>query len=192
MRRYGIVLAVWLCGTGVCLAQQGPQGELQGFYQRIQTFKMRSGGGEGSYFADYNKATNGGGFGFVYNITDRFGMYQQTGFLGGAKDQDLTMRLITEFQGMRVTKNAKGIDFFAKGGVGFARYVLQQSGSQLGVYYNVAFQYGGGAEIDIGRGMFLLLEVTGLSMGVPELYFTDDRSKWCNTLMITPGIAIRF
>ena len=65
MRRYGIVLAMWLCGTGVCLAQQGPQGELQGFYQRIQTFKMRSGG---DVFADYDKATNGGGFGFVYGF----------------------------------------------------------------------------------------------------------------------------
>ena len=62
MKRYGIVVAMWLCGAGVCLAQQGPGGEMQGFYQRIQTFKMRSGG---PIFEDYDKATNGGGFGFV-------------------------------------------------------------------------------------------------------------------------------
>lgn len=187
MRRYGIILAMWLCGTGVCLAQQGPQGELQGFYQRIQTFKMQSGG---PVFADYDKATNGGGFGFVYNVTDKFGIFQQTGFLGGAKDElsGLTMRMITEFQGMQVTKRAKGIDFYAKAGVGFSRYVIENSG----VWYSLAFQYGGGAEINIGRGLYLVLEATGLSMGVPELYYTDDRSGWCNTLMITPGIAIRF
>ena len=188
MRRYGIVLAMWLCGTGVCLAQQGPQGELQGFYQRIQTFKMRSGG---DVFADYNKATNGAGFGFVYNITDRFGMFQQTGFLGGAKDELSglpPMRMITEFQGVQVTKRFHAIDLYAKGGVGFVRYVMENQG----VWYNVAFQYGGGAEISIGRGMYLVLEATRLSMGVPELYYTDDRSKWCNTFLISPGIAIRF
>lgn len=187
MRRYGMVLAMWLCGTGVCLAQQGPSGELQGFYQRIQTFKMRSGG---DLFADYNKATNGGGFGFAYNITDRFGIYQQMAFLGGAKDEayDITMRMITEFQGMQVTKRYDKIDFYAKGGLGFVRYSVQNSGES-----KMAFQYGGGAEIKVGNsGMYLILELTRLSMGVPQFFFTDDRSKWCNTFLISPGIAIRF
>jgi hypothetical protein len=160
---------------------------MQGFYQRIQTFKMRSGG---AIFENYDKATNGGGFGFVYNITEKFAMFQQTGFLGGPKDEPtgLTMRMITEFQGMQLTKRTNAIDFYVKGGIGFARYVIENSG----VSYNVAFQYGGGTEIKVGRGLYLVLEATGLSMGVPELYYTDDRSKWCNTLMFTSGVAIRF
>ena len=166
---------------------RGPKASCRGFTSAYRLSRCDPGG---PVFADYDKATNGGGFGFVYNITDKFGIFQQTGFLGGAKDElsGLTMRMITEFQGMQVTKRAKAIDFYAKGGVGFSRYVIENSG----VWYSLAFQYGGGAEINIGRGLYLVLEATGLSMGVPELYYTDDRSRWCNTLMITPGIAIRF
>jgi len=184
MKRYGIVVAMWLCGAGVCLAQQGPGGEMQLFYQRIQTFKMRSGG---PIFADYDKATNGLGFGFVYNITEKFAMFQQTGFFSGVEDSGYKMRMITEFQGVQLTKRTGAIDFYVKGGVGFARYVIEN-----GVSYSVAFQYGVGTEIKIGRGLYLVVEATRLSMGVPELYYTEDRSKWCNTFLLTSGIAIRF
>ncbi len=185
MKRYGIVVAMWLCGAGVCLAQQGPGGELQGFYQRMQTFKMRSGG---DVFSNVDNATNGGGFGFLYNVTEKFSIYQQTGFLGGAEDSGYKMRMITEFQGVQLTKRTNAIDFYAKGGVGFNRYVIEN----LNVWYKMAFQYGGGAEIKVGNGMYLILEATRVSMGVPEFYLTDDRSKWCNTFLLNSGIAIRF
>jgi hypothetical protein len=186
MKRYGIVVAMWLCGAGVCLAQQGPGGELQGYYQRIQTFKMRSGG---DVFSNVDNATNGGGFGFLYNVTDRFGIYQQMGFFGGAKDElsGITMRMITEFQGVQLTKRTNAVDFYVKGGLGFTRYTIQEGGDS-----KMAFQYGGGAEIKIDNSMYIILDITRVSMGVPQFYYTDDRSKWCNTFQFGTGIAIRF
>jgi len=179
-----MIVAVMMFGTEVCLAQDSG-GEFQGFYQRVQSFNFNSGD---PIFNVQNGNTNGGGFGFVYNITPVFSLFQQTSFFGGFEQSGLKMRLITEAQGVRLSKGTDAILFYAKGGVGFNRYVLEN----LGIDYGTAFILGGGAEIRMTEGLYLLLEATNLTMGLPNLTNLPGRSKWDNALLFTTGIAIRF
>jgi hypothetical protein len=187
MKRLLMAIVIWVGSAGFCLAQQASGGEMQGFYQRVQSFTFR----DPAIGLDISGQTfNGGGFGFVFNITEKFALYQQTGFFGGVGQDGLNIRLITEFQGMQMTKHTGRADFFVKGGVGFARYVF--SGALSGVNYNMAFQYGGGTEIKLKPSLYLLIEVTGLSMTVPNLTDSQDRSKWNTSFLIGPGISIHF
>jgi hypothetical protein len=189
MRRILIVGIIWLFSAAVGWAQQ-QSGELQGFYQRINSFDMKYGGGPTPYDIK-GQAFNGLGYGFVFNISDKFGLYQQMGFFfSGVGQGGIDIKLITEFQGMQLTKTKGRVDLFARGGVGFSRYVFNRNS----VFYSMAFQYGGGIEIQLKQGIFMLIEVTGISMGVPDVtgYDFPDRTKWNTSLVIGPGIAIHF
>ncbi len=190
MKRILMIAVVWLGSAGFCLAQDS-SGELYGFYQRFMNFKVDT-KIPGAPVTD--QALNGGGFGYLQSITNKFGIYFQLGFFGGADVIGYNVKTITEFQGLQITKHTGRADFYGKAGVGFARYVIQGGGSDLGVAYKMAFQYGGGTELKLGNGLYLLLEGTGVSMGVPGDTFSlyEGRTGWNTGLMLTTGIAIRF
>jgi hypothetical protein len=196
MKRILMIAVVWLGSAGFCLAQDS-SGELYGFYQRFMNFKVDT-NIPGAPKID--QALNGGGFGYLQSLSNKVGIYFQLGFFGGAKLSEINIKPITEFQGLQFTKRTGRADFYGKAGVGFARYVIQAGGSDLDVAYKMAFQYGVGTELKLGNGLYLLLEGTGVSMGVPAdvasyyLYggVAEGRTGWNTGLMLTTGIAIRF
>lgn len=114
------IAAILLWGSGICLAQDSKQ-EIQGVYLRIQGFTFNSGTTD---FDIENASINGGGYAFVYHITEKFGLFQQMGFFGGAEQNGLKVKLITEFQGMQVNKKTGPLILYAKGGLGFTRYIF--------------------------------------------------------------------
>jgi hypothetical protein len=185
MKRLTMV-AILLWGSGICLAQDSKQ-EIQGVYLRIQGFTFNSGSTD---FNIQNASINGGGYAFVYHITEKFGLFQQMGFFGGAEQNGLKVKLITEFQGMQVNKKTGPLLLYAKGGLGFTRYVF--SGAFSGVDSHFALNYGGGTEIKIKEGLNLILEATRLTMGLPNLTNAPGRSGWDNSWQLATGIAIHF
>jgi len=190
MKRFLMIAVVWLGSAGFCLAQDST-GELIGFYQRVMTFKVNTGI---STSPDISQSLNGGGFGYSQTISDKWSLYFQMGFFGGAKLADFyNIKPILEFQGMQYYKRGSKIDFYGKAGLGFARYVIQAGGADLGVAYKMAFQYGGGTEIFLKNGLYLLVEGTGLTMGVPaDTFVINPPAGWNTSFMLTTGIAVRF
>lgn len=187
MKRLTIV-AMLLWGGGVCLAQDAKQ-EIQGVFFRIQGFTFNS--GDPSVFDVEGAGINGGGYAFVYHITEKFGLYQQMGFMGGAEQNGLKVKLITEFQGFQVNKAKGPLILYAKGGLGFTRYVF--SGALSGVDSHFALNYGGGTEIRMKEGLNLVLEATRLTMGLPNLLGDlPGRTGWANCWQLATGIAIHF
>ncbi len=179
-----IIVAIWLSCTGLCMAQES-NGEIQGFFQRIQNFDFNSGDAS---FSFKGANPNGGGFGFVYNITDVFGLFQRTGFSSGIDQGGYKMNLITESQGLRLKKQAGSVMFYALGGVGFNRYVYNDYAG----YYGMALMYGGGMQVPMMEGLNLIFEATNLTMGLPNLTNIPGRSKWDNALMFSIGAALHF
>jgi hypothetical protein len=186
MKRF-LIVAIWLFGCGVCLAQDTKQ-EIQGLYQRIQGFTYNS--GDPNIFDIEGAATNGGGYAFIYQITEKFGLYQQMGFFGGASQNGFNIRLITEFQGFRISKTKGPFDLYLKGGPGFTHYVF--SGNFQGSATGFAVNYGGGTEVKMKEGLYLVLEATRVTMRVPNLTNIDGRTGWDNSWLLSTGIAIHF
>jgi hypothetical protein len=180
-----------LFGCNICLAQYGPQGQLDLYYQRVQGFDYRSGS---SSFDIEGANLNGGGFGIGYNLTDVFSIWTQTSFYTGAKQGDLDLKFINQIQGIKLTKRDLGsVNLFVKGGMGFARYVFKQEGfSGESVFFSQTFNYGGGAEIGIGEGIYFFVELSQMSMGLPNITGSPDRDKWDSNILITSGISLFF
>jgi hypothetical protein len=186
MKRF-LIVAIWLCGSGVCLAQD-TRYDLQGLYHRMQGFTYNS--GDPSIF-DIEKAnSNGGGYAFIYNITEKFGMFQQMDFFGGASQNGYNMRLITELQGFKVTKTKGPFDFYAKGGLGAA--IWSFSGNFTGTSGAFAVIYGGGTEIKVKEGLYWVLDASRLTMRVPNLTNLPGRTGWDNSWVLSTGIAFHF
>ncbi|MGA2262368.1 MAG: hypothetical protein ABSH28_13150 [Acidobacteriota bacterium] len=186
MKRF-LIVAIWLCGSGICLAQDTKQ-EIQGLYQRIQGFTFNS--GDPSIF-DIEKAnTNGGGYAIIYNITEKFGLFQQMGFFGGASQNGFNMRLITELQGFKVTKTKGPFDFYAKGGLGAV--IWSFSGNFTGTQGGFAVNYGGGTEIKVKEGLYWVLEATRLTAHMPNLTGLPGRTGWNSSWLLGTGIAVHF
>jgi hypothetical protein len=115
------------------------------------------------------------------------------GFFGGADLAGVKIKPILNFQGMQIYKRTGKVDFYGKAGVGFARYVIQAGGQDLGVAYKMALQYGGGTELLLKNGLYLIIEGTGVTMGVPaDSFVYNPPSGWNTSVMLTTGIAIRF
>jgi hypothetical protein len=184
-----IVVAILIWGSGSCLAQDIKQ-EIQGVYFRIQGFNYNSGGGDYAVFNVDSAAINGGGYAFVYHITDKFGLFQQMGFFGGPTSNGYKLKLITEFQGMEITKKYDRFDLYAKGGIGFTRYIF--TGNY--VFSNLALLYTGGIKIPVKEGLALVFEGGRITQGLPRLdyYEYDDRTKWDHSWHLSTGIAIQF
>jgi len=187
MRRLAIVL-VFLCGTGVCLAQDS-SGELMGFYQRIQPFTFNSGD---PTFNVQKAGVNGFGYAIGYNLSDKYSLFQQMGMHLGVEQNGFKIRMITELQGMKVRTQKGPFDLYAKGGLGVMFYSFSGNFGSGGGSTKLALNYGGGTEVQVSEGLFLVLEATRLTAGLPQLTISPDRSKWVNAWMITTGFAIHF
>jgi hypothetical protein len=181
-----MIVAMLLWGGGSCLAQEGSS-EIQGLYIRLQGFNFNAGG---SLFNIQGASGNGGGYVYVRHFTDRFGMFQQMAFIGGPQDNGFKVRLLTEFQGFQLTRGKGPLLVYAKGGLGFTRYMF--AGGFSGSTTNFAVNYGGGAQIKIKEGLGLVLEATRITMRLPNLTGAADRSSWANAWQLATGIAIHF
>lgn len=181
---------VLLAASGVLWAQPDfPQGEFQGFYQRVQGFDFNSGSPS---FQVEQANLNGGGLGFVFNLSHWLGFWSQTGFYGGVEQSGIQMKLINEMQGLKLTKRGLGpLAVYAKAGMGFVRYVFEIPNGTA-VRYGTSFSYGGGLDIKLSEGMSLLLEATQLSLGLPDITGSRTRDKWDSSVLVTTGIAFRF
>ncbi|MGH9338292.1 MAG: outer membrane beta-barrel protein [Acidobacteriota bacterium] len=190
MKRLLIMAPVLLAVCTVGFAQ--PQGEFQFFYQRIQGFDYNA--GSGLLIDDGN--FNGGGFGFVFNLNDWFGVYSQSSFFAGAEfaDAGVGVKLINQIQGAKVTARELGpLNVFAKGGVGFIRFVFDlEQFNQEQVRFATGFNYGGGIEFPIGESLFINLELGQLIMSLPQITNDPNRDRWDNTVVISTGASFHF
>ncbi|RPJ59939.1 MAG: hypothetical protein EHM23_12210 [Acidobacteria bacterium] len=187
MRLFITVVVLSLAGS-LCLAQdEFSEVEFSGFYQRVQGFDFQ--GVQGFEFE--SEAFNGGGFGFVYNLNPFFGIFSQTSFLGGVEQSNVKLRFINQAQGVKLTKRSDKINVFGKGGIGFVRHVFDFSG-QESVDYGTSFLLGGGTEIKIQEGMWLMLDLSRNVMGLPQLTINPDRDKWDSNWIITTGVSFQF
>lgn len=188
MRRW-MVLAV-LFGLVLASAHaQAPQGQLELFYQRIQGFDFNSGS---PAFDIRDESFNGGGFGFVYHLTPWLGLWTHTSFYGGVRQNEITLKLINQVQGLRVSAPGAGpVTLYGKGGLGFARYVFTVPGAE-GVRVGTTFNFGGGAEFELRPGMFFQLEASRMTLSLPNLTNLPDRDRWDGVALITAGIGFQF
>jgi hypothetical protein len=187
MRLFITVVVLSLAGS-LCMAQdEFSEVEFQGFYQRVQGFDFQ--GVQGFEFQ--NKGFNGGGFGFVYNLKPSFGIFSQTSFLAGVEQSDVKLRFINQAQGVKLTKRSEKINVFGKGGVGFIRHVFDFGGQQS-VDYGTSFVFGGGTEIKLQEGMWLMLDLSRNIMGLPQLTIDPNRDKWDSNWIITTGVSFQF
>lgn len=193
MKRLLAVAFVLLFTGSLLLAQpEFSEVEFQGYYQRIQGFSFSPSGFEGFNFED--EGFNGGGFGINYNLNHWFGIFSNTSFLGGVEQSQLQMKIINQAQGAKLTKRGLGpANVYAKAGVGFVRYVFSSGGQDLSINYSTSFLYGGGAEIKFKEGMYLVLDLSSLALGLPQLVQDfDGRDKWDSSLAITTGVMFSF
>ena len=179
-------VAVMSLVFGLCLAQDYSEVEFQGFYHRVQGFDIEDAPG----FSFEGEGFNGGGFGFVYNVNPYFGIFSQTSFLGGVEQSGLSLKFINQAQGVKLTKRSDAINVFGKGGVGFVRHVFEIGGQEF-VDYGTSFVLGGGTEIKLQEGMFLLLDFSRYITGLPRVSLAQE-DGWDSTWMITTGISFQF
>lgn len=185
MLRHFLLLTTLMSAAGICRAQSG---ELQVFYLRAQGFDFRSGS---AAFDIRGARLNGGGFGLSYNVTEWMALWSQAGFFSGVRQGDIRMNMISQLQGVALSRGRGAFRAFVKGGTGFARYVFEQPGL-TSVSYGQAFSYGGGIQIGFTPSFFFVLEAAQLAVGLPNLTGVPGRDKWDSTPLITTGLAIHF
>lgn len=188
MKKFLRIVVVWsFCS--LILAQDAPSGQLEVFYQRVQGFDFFS-GDPGFDIQDQN--FNGGGFGFVFSLNDWLGFFSETGLYGGVEQGSLKMKLINQAQGVRVTAREVGpVNFYARGGIGFARYVFETPAFET-VRYGMSLIYGGGVEIPLMEGLLLKLDGSRVTQSLPQITSVPDRDKWDSNFILTTGIAFQF
>ena len=52
--------------------------------------------------------------------------------------------------------------------------------------------YGGGTEVKMKEGLYLVLEASRLTMRVPNLTNLPGRTGWDNSWLLSTGIAVHF
>ena len=188
MKRLLMLLIVLGLAGGVCLSQpEYSETEMMGFYQRVQGFDFQS-GAEGFEFQ--NEGFNGGGFGFAYNFKHWLGLFQQTSFLAGVEQSGVKLRMINATQGLKLTKRGladEKLNLFAKGGIGYVHHVFSTGGQEFGDS-NMSFTFGGGAEIKMKEGIWLVLDGSRMAMGLPQVSLVEDRDKWDSSWVFTTGV----
>jgi opacity protein-like surface antigen len=187
--RYMLAILLVL-GSAACAAAQDTSTEVFGFYQNYRNFDFKTGVSD----LDLKKAAlNGGGGGIAYNLAQWAALWVQLSFYETAEQPYLKIRAINELQGIRYQTRQYGpIRFYAKGGLGFSRYSVNASGSDLGSSTNFSFTYGAGAQFWMKRWLGLGLEASHLIMNLPQITDSPGREKWDSGLAITTSLAVRF
>lgn len=195
--RIGILLlSMILCATIYASAQE-QNTEIHGFYQTYRNFDLHNGtsssGADYSAF-DVSKAHfNGGGFTIVQNIAPWFAMWTQFSFYGKAKGPNTSVGMFNNLEGVRYqTKQHGPFRFFVKGGVGFSRYSIDIQSNSYGSETKLSAAYGGGAQIWFSDHFGVVLDVSHVTMGLPNLSNAKSRDSWDSGLTYTTALAVRF
>jgi len=69
--------------------------------------------------------------------------------------------------------------------------VLDLQGQEF-VDYGTSFLFGGGTEIKLQEGMWLLLDLSRNIQGLPRLTSFGDRDSWDSNWIITTGVSFQF
>jgi hypothetical protein len=186
----GFMLIIVLLGLCVCAPAQ-ENTEVYGFFESYRNFDYKT-GFDPADFQDVN--LNGGGGGIAYNFVPWFALWTQVSFLGSPENDQLSVRIINNLQGVRYQSPKYGpFIFYGKGGLGFTNYGLTFKDSGAG-YGSTKFSagYGGGIQIWVNDYLGLVLEASHLLMGVPQVTDSENRDKWDSGLTYKTGLAIRF
>ena len=185
-----VVLVLMVLGIASLASAQ--ETEVYGFFEGYRNFDYKT-GGEGYPFIK-DAALNGGGGGIAYQYVSWFALFTQFSFLGTAEGDEIDARIITNLQGVRYHTPRYGpIEFYGKGGVGFANYNITDkfSGYEYGAT-KLSLGYAGGAQVWMSDSIGLMFEIQHLVMGVPNLTDAEGRDSWDSGLDYKTGIAIRF
>jgi hypothetical protein len=163
--------------------------EITGYYQQYRNFSFKTGIDQADFSADKLK---GVGFNVAQNIAPWFALWTQLSIYGTLEQPDKSVRIINNLQGIRYQTKMHGpFRFYAKGGLGFSYYSFNIAGTGLsGAKFSAA--YGGGTDIWLHKNIGLVLDVTQVLMGLPNLTDLSGRESWDSGLTYTTGLTVRF
>ncbi len=187
MKRLVLLTAMLTLGSPSLFAQMD-HGEMRGYFQTVRSFDYRPGVSQLDISGD---SFNGGGFGFVVDLGPVLSLYTNSSFLSGVDNNYLQLKLFNQVQGFKATARDVGpVDFYAKAGIGFARWDLR--GFVNGIAYKMSLEYGGGIDVPVSENVFLFGEFMESTLSLPQLTQSPDRQKWQTSPTIGTGIGIRF
>jgi hypothetical protein len=164
--------------------------EITGYYQQYRNFSFKLGSSDDfDYSADKLK---GVGFTVAQNIAPWFALWTQLTIYGTLEQPDKSVRIIHNLEGIRYQTQLHGpFRFYAKGGLGFSYYSFNIQGTGLsGTKFSAG--YGGGTDIWLSKNFGLVLDVTHVLMGLPNLTDLSGRDSWDSGLTYTTGLTVRF
>jgi hypothetical protein len=163
--------------------------EITGYYQQYRNFSFKVGGGTYDFSADKLK---GVGFSIAHNIAPWFAMWTQLSIYGTLEQTDKSVRIINNLEGIRYqTKMLGPFRFYAKGGLGFSYYSFSFPGTGMsGAKFSAG--YGGGTDIWMNKHLGVVLDITHVLMGLPNLTDLSTRESWDSGLTYTTGLTVRF
>jgi hypothetical protein len=163
--------------------------EITGYYQQYRNFSFKTGVSSADFSADKLK---GVGFSVAQNIAPWFALWTQLSVFGTLDQTDKSVRIINNLEGVRYQTKLYGpFRLYAKGGLGFSYYSFNIQGTGLsGAKFSAA--YGGGTDIWLNKHFGLVLDVTQVLMGLPNLTDLSGRESWDSGLAYTTGLTLRF
>jgi hypothetical protein len=163
--------------------------EVTGFYQQYRNFSFKTGYSDVDFSAAKLK---GVGFSVAQNIAPWFALWTQLSIYGTLEQADKSVRVINNLEGVRYQTKLHGpFRFYAKGGLGFSYYSFNIQGTGVsGAKFSAA--YGGGTDIWLNKHFGLVLDVTQVLMGLPNLTDLSGRESWDSGLTYTTGLTVRF
>jgi hypothetical protein len=163
--------------------------EITGFYQQYRDFSFKTGISSLDISADKLK---GGGFTIAQNIAPWFAVWTQLSVFGTLEQTNNSVRVINNLEGIRYQTKLHGpFRFYVKGGMGFSNYSLNLSGYQTsGTKFSAA--YGGGTDIWMNEHFGVVLDVSHVLMGLPNVTNLSGRESWDSGLTYTTGLTVRF
>jgi hypothetical protein len=182
-----LLFSMVLCASAFCIAQDDENTtEITGYYQQYRDFSFKTGYSSYDFPATQLK---GGGFNVARNLAPWFAMWTQFSFFGSVSQlSGLNLQVIHNLEGVRwQTKQRGPFRLYVKGGMGFANYRFDSFSNT-----KLSLAYGGGVQIWAAKWMGITLDLSHVTMGLPNLTDMDSREKWDSGLTFTPGLTIRF
>jgi hypothetical protein len=182
-----VLLSIFIFAAIHCFAEENT--EITGYYQQYRNFSFKT-GNSSLDFADAK--LKGGGFTIAQNIESWFAVWTQLSVFGSLDQTNGSVRVLNNLQGIRYqTKNHGPFRFYVKGGMGFTYYSLSyQVGSTSGTKFSAA--YGGGTHIWFHKHFGVVIDVSHVLMGLPNLTDLSGRESWDSGLTYTTGLTVKF
>ena len=184
-----VLLISMILFTAVHVFAEG-ETEITGFYQQYRNFDYKIGVSE----ADFPPTPlKGGGFSIAQNLAPWFALWTQFSFYGSVEHAGLRVRILNNQQGIRYqTRDYGPFRFYAKGGLGFSHFSMDIPGIGSAGDTKFSVAYGGGANIWMHKNFGVVLDLSHVGMGLPNLTDLDSREKWDSGLVYTAGLTVRF